>query len=161
MASQRRNQSFHFLHMESEESIINLEHEHHSQPCLLSALENKVPWIHREKEWLDIGWGLKAICQEGELRTSIPESGSSASPRTGKPETVWGWLAGMSQVTWPEVGGIAFSELGGWSWASCQETLLDRYQTEFLSITCAWILRGPEMDATYVLHIFSKTFHRL
>ena len=44
MAPQKKkSESFHFLHMEYEESIINLEHDHHSLSCLLSALEDKVP----------------------------------------------------------------------------------------------------------------------
>lgn len=52
MAPQKKkSESFHFLHMEYEESIINLEHDHHSLSCLLSALEDKVPWIHRGKQW--------------------------------------------------------------------------------------------------------------
>lgn len=148
--------------MESEESIINLEHHHHSLWCLLSALENEGPWIHREKEWLDIGWGLKATCQEGELRTSIPELGAQP-PLTLASMT----LFRVDLLERPQYLGQRWEELPSpsegtqvrrvVSWAH-----LGRYQTRsLLSITCAWILRGPAMDVTYVLPIFSKTFHGL
>lgn len=151
MASQKKkSESFHFLHMEYEGSIIKLEHDHHSLWYSLCALEDKVPWIHRGRKRLDIGWGLKPTCKERALRRPIPESSSSVSHHICKPETIWSWPAKMFQITWPEARGTLSLEWGGPSSSSeiSRRSLADlRAWTALDPYTC--IPGGPWMLLTH------------